>query len=129
MRFDGNFGGAPNYQPNPSGGPVDDASYREPPLRMSGDASRHDHRVHDDYQSQPGARYRLMSADQKTRLVNNLIAALKRVPRDIQIRQTGHFYKADPDYGRRVAKGLGQNWDDVSGKVPDESAHFSRHEE
>ncbi|MFH2012363.1 MAG: hypothetical protein ABIJ37_06695 [Pseudomonadota bacterium] len=29
------------------------------------------------------------------------------------MRQTAIFYKADPDYGSRVAKGLGLNVDDV----------------
>jgi catalase len=29
------------------------------------------------------------------------------VPRVIQERQLVHFYKADPDYGARVASGLG----------------------
>jgi catalase len=32
---------------------------------------------------------------------------MQGVPRDIQIRQIGHFMKADPDYGEPVAKGLG----------------------
>jgi catalase len=29
------------------------------------------------------------------------------VPRDIQLRQIEHFWKADPDYGNGVAEGLG----------------------
>ena len=48
-----------------------------------------------------------MSADQKSQLIDNLVGALKYVPRIIQERQLGHFYKADPDYGAGVAKGLG----------------------
>jgi catalase len=32
---------------------------------------------------------------------------MKSVPREIQQRQIGHFYKADPAYGKRVAEGLG----------------------
>jgi hypothetical protein len=32
-------------------------------------------------------------------LIGNLAGALKTVPRFIQVRQIGHFYKADPDYG------------------------------
>lgn len=36
-----------------------------------------------------------------------LASGLKSVPRIIQERQLGHSYKADPDYGARVASGLG----------------------
>ncbi len=106
-RFDGNFGPAPNYEPNSLSGPVDDASYREPPLKVSGDADRYDHRgVNDDY-TQAGNLYRLMSAEEKGRLVANLVGAMQGVPRDTQVRQVGHFHKADADYGNRVAAGLG----------------------
>jgi catalase len=48
-----------------------------------------------------------MSADQKSQLIGNVVSAMKTVPQDIQERQVGHFYKADPTYGEGVAKGLG----------------------
>ncbi|MEK6986871.1 MAG: catalase-related domain-containing protein, partial [Candidatus Thermoplasmatota archaeon] len=41
------------------------------------------------------------------RLIGNLVRAMKNVPREIQLRQIGHFYRADPNYGRGVARGLG----------------------
>ncbi len=106
-RFDGNGGGSVNYQPNSFSGPADDASFREPPLKISGDADRYNHRTGNDDYHQAGDLYRLMNADQKTQLVNNLVGALQPVPLFIQVRQIGHFYKADPDYGKRVAAGLG----------------------
>jgi catalase len=106
-RFDGNFGRAPNYQPNSFGGPVDDASVKEPPLKISGDADRYDHRAGNDDYTQAGNLYRLMSAEEKARLVANLVGAMQDVPRAIQERQIGHFAKADPAYGAAVAKGLG----------------------
>ncbi|MEQ1630439.1 MAG: catalase [Gallionella sp.] len=106
-RFDGNGGSAVNYQPNSFGGPVDVAAYKEPPLRISGDADRYDHRTgNDDYQ-QAGALYRLMSAEQKRQLIANLVGALQGVPEFIQVRQLKHFYQADPAYGQGVAEGLG----------------------
>jgi catalase len=43
MRFDGNYGGAVNYEPNSFGGPVEDPSVKEPPFKISGDADRYDH--------------------------------------------------------------------------------------
>jgi len=106
-RFDGNFGRAPNYQPNSFGGPVDDVSVKEPPLKISGDADRYDHRAGNDDYTQAGNLYRLISAEEKARLVANLVGAMKDVPREIQIRQVRHFYKADPAYGGSVARGLG----------------------
>jgi catalase len=105
MRFDGNSGGAPNYQPNSFGGPVDDASYREPPLKISGDADRYNHRAGNGDYRQAGNLHRLMSAGERTRLVNNLVGAMTGVPREIQVRQVGHFYKASPVYGTAVARG------------------------
>ena len=45
MRFDGNDGGAVNYEPNSFGGPKEDPAFREPPLHITGDADRYDHRA------------------------------------------------------------------------------------
>lgn len=48
-----------------------------------------------------------MGAQEQTRLIANIVDAMRDVPRAIQIRQIGHFLKADRDYGKRVARGLG----------------------
>ena len=106
-RFDGNAGSAVNYQPNSFDGPVEDHQYKEPPLRISGDADRYDHRIGNDDYTQAGNLFRLMSADQKRQLTDNLVGALRSVPKFIQVRQLKHFYKADPEYGKGVAVGLG----------------------
>jgi catalase len=116
-RFDGNGGGSVNYQPNSHDGPVDDPSLKEPPLRISGDAQRYDHHNGNEDYSQAGALYRLMNADQKAQLIGNLVGAMKSVPLYIQARQIDHFFKADPDYGSRVAQGLGIGIDQVTGKA------------
>ena len=42
---------------------------------------------------------------------------LRAVPRFIQVRQLGHFLKADPDYGSRVAAGLSIRIDEIIGKA------------
>jgi catalase len=119
-RFDGNGGGAVNYEPNSFGGPVQDAGAREPPLRLHGDADRHaphdDAGGNDDY-GQAGDLYRLMSEDQKAQLVANLVTPLKTVSREIQLRQLAHFYGADTDYGHRVAVALGVKLEDVIGRA------------
>jgi len=108
MRFDGNGGASPVYQPNSFKGPVDDPSVKEPPLRISGNADRYDHWAgNEDYWTQAGNLYRLMSAEERSRLVANIVSAMRGVPREIQVRQIRHFYKADRAYGEGVAKGLG----------------------
>ncbi len=95
-----------NYEPNSFGGPSGDRRVAEPPLRISGDAARYDHRAGGDDYSQAGDLFRLMSADARERLIANIVGAMQGVPRDIQMRQIGHFSRADPAYGGGVAKGL-----------------------
>jgi len=107
-RFDGNGGATVNYQPNSFDGPVDEVQFNEPPLKISGDADRYDHRAGNDDYTQAGNLYRLMNADQKQQLIANLVGALKPVPEFIQTRQLAHFSKADADYGKQVAQGLGR---------------------
>lgn len=49
-----------------------------------------------------------MSDEEQTRLIRNIVEAVKPVElEDIKRRQISHFYKADPDYGTCVAEGLG----------------------
>lgn len=98
-------------------GPVDDPRLKEPPLEINGDAGHYDHRDGNEDYSQAGDLYRLMNADQKSLLVGNLAGALKTVPRFVQLRQIGHFYKADPDYSGRVAESLGIKIDEIIGKA------------
>jgi len=107
IRFDDNGSGSVNYEPNSFGGPVEDPSFKEPPLRVMGYADRYDHRVGNDDTTQAGNLFRLMKPDEKRRLIENIVNAMKTVPRYIQERQLEHFYKADADYGKGVAKGLG----------------------
>ncbi len=95
------------YEPNSFGGPKQDDKFREPPLRLSGDADRYDRRKgNDDYQ-QPGDLFRLFTPEQKERLFGNLAAAMQGVPIEIVNRQLVHFYRADPEYGFGVARKLG----------------------
>jgi catalase len=107
MRFDGNSGGSVNYEPNSFDGPVEDPSFKEPPLPISGDADRYDHREGNDDYTQAGNLFRLMKPEERARLIENIVDAMRSVPRPIQQRQLEHFFKADPEYGKGVAKGLG----------------------
>ncbi len=107
MRFDGNGGGSVNYEPNSFGGPIEDARFKEPPLSISGEADRYDHRLGNDDYTQAGNLYRLLPADEQQRLFRNIAAAMQGVPQFIIERQLKHFTKADPVYGEGVSKALG----------------------
>jgi catalase len=107
MRFDDNGGGGVNYEPNSFGGPVQNERFKEPPLKVSGDADRYDHREGNDDHTQAGNLFRLLVPEAQAQLISNIVRAMKTVPREIQERQIRHFLKADPVYGKGVAKGLG----------------------
>ncbi|MGE0719345.1 MAG: catalase [Alphaproteobacteria bacterium] len=109
MRFFRNDTGNPDayYEPNSMGGPAQDPSVAEPPLRISGDAARWDHRAGNDDYTQPGNLFRLLTEEQQGRLMDNIAAAMTGVPEAIQRRQIAHFERADPAYGTGVASRLG----------------------
>jgi catalase len=45
--------------------------------------------------------------------VANIVGSLKGAQRRLQLRQTALFYKADAEYGERVALGLGLDANEV----------------
>jgi catalase len=107
MRADNNGGGSVYYEPNSFGGPTETPVNKPAPYEVSGSADSVAYDHHDHY-TQPGDLYRLLSEEERTRLVQTIVGAIKPVESDeIKLRQIGHFYKADPEYGIRVAEGLG----------------------
>jgi len=107
MRFDAPKGTDAYYEPNSFNGPKQDARFAEPPLKISGDADRYNHRDGNDDYTQPGDLFRLMTPEQQGRLFKNIAAAMDGVPKEIVKRQLVHFHKADPRYAEGVAKALG----------------------
>lgn len=107
MRFDGNGGGSVYYEPNSYGGPTETPEHKQTAFPVSGVAENAPY-DHNDHYTQAGDLYRLMSTEERERLVNNIVEAMKPVEKDeIKLRQIAHFYKADPEYGLGVARGLG----------------------
>ncbi|WP_280157166.1 catalase KatA [Bacillus velezensis] len=107
MRFDDNGGRSVYYEPNSFGGPKESPEDKQAAYPVSGFADSVSYNHHDHY-TQAGDLYRLMSEEERARLVANIVSAMKPVEKEeIKLRQIGHFYKADPEYGRRVAEGLG----------------------
>jgi len=107
MRYDDNGGRSVNYEPNSFGGPVEDPSYKEPPLHVSGDVDRYDHRENNDDYKQPGDLYRLMNSEERGRLISNLVDSMGGVPERILVRHSVHCHHADPEYGKSLAEALG----------------------
>ena len=107
-RSDGNAGGGPNYWPNSMGGPAPDPSVAEPAIPLEGEAARYPQELTDDDFVQAGELYRRVMTDtDREHLVGNIVAHLGGAQKRLQMRQAAIFYKADTDYGTRVAKGVG----------------------
>ncbi|MFZ1078256.1 MAG: catalase, partial [Methylovirgula sp.] len=107
MRF---FPNNPNadafYEPNSFHGPVQDSSVLEPPLKISGDATRYNHREGNDDYGQVRALFGLFDQGQRQRLFLNLAEAMFDIPQEIIDRQIGHFQKVHPDYAAGVREAL-----------------------
>ena len=90
--------------------------HAEPPLPLSGAADHWSHREDDDdYYSQPGALFRLMTPAQQEALFGNTARAMGDAPREIKVRHIGNCLKADPAYGKGVADALGIPLSEVGG--------------
>jgi len=108
MRFDDNGGASPNYEPNSFGGPKADPAFKEPPLKIRGDADWYEQKrgVDDDY-IQPGNLFRLMTAEEQGRLCKHMVGSLGKAPKEIQKKMLEHLRRADKAYGAGVTKELG----------------------
>ena len=110
MRFFANDSGNPDawYEPNSVGGPTGNAGFREPPLKLSGDADRYDHRDGNDDYCQPRALFERFDDGERQRLYSNIADAMQGVPAAIIHRQLVHFQRVHPDYANGVARALGR---------------------
>jgi catalase len=106
MRVDGNGGGRTSYAPNTRSEWLSQPDFKEPPLALEGAADHWNHRVDDDYYTQPGNLFRLMSDAQKQVLFDNTARAIAGVSKPIQQLHIEHCTKADPAYGAGVAKAI-----------------------
>ncbi|HEY0292145.1 MAG TPA: catalase KatA [Hansschlegelia sp.] len=90
------------YEPNSFNGPVEDKSAEEPPLKISGDAARYNHRDGNDDYGQVTALFNLFDDGQKNRLFANIAAAMSGIPEEIAERQLVHFERVHPAYAAGV---------------------------
>ncbi len=106
MRFDSNGGASVNYEPNSFDGPVEQPSAAAPGHPLAGTTGSYPYRT-DDFYTQPGDLYRLLDEAERADLVDNIVHAMLPVSKPIQERQLVHFYRADHEFGERIAAGLG----------------------
>lgn len=120
MQFGENGGSGPNYEPNSLGGPKQAPQYAMQPFEVRGYATSVPNPRHsdDDDFVQAGDLYRLMSETDRSHLVGNLTGHMSAVTRkEIQMRQIWNFYRADTEYGTRVAQGLGIDITEIVNKM------------
>ncbi|GGP75215.1 catalase [Shewanella ulleungensis] len=106
MRTDGNLGSTIGYEPNSQGEWQQQPEFEEPHLVASGSAGHWDHRNDEDYYSQPGALFRLMSAQKQKILFENTARAISGASTMVKQRHIDNCNKADPAYGAGIAAAL-----------------------
>ncbi len=115
MRTDGNHGSTLGYEPNSHGEWQEQPEFKEPPLSIEGAADHWNHRDdNDDYFTQPGNLFRMMSVEQQQVLCENTARAMGDAPQEVKIRHISHCLKADTAYGEGVAKALGIPTSEIS---------------
>ena len=109
MRSDDNHGREKNYEPNSFGGPQQIGEPLWAPIEVAGSTGNHapEHHLDDNDFVQAGDLYRLMTEEEKQRLIENIGASLSRVTReDIVERSVAHFRTADRELGDRLARAI-----------------------
>lgn len=99
-----------NFYPNDradSGAPVPAPEFAAPPMPVLADAwiKAHDQSA-EDYYSQAGALFRVMSAEQQQQLVNNIADGLSQASKSIQERMLAQLAQADPAYAVGVRQAI-----------------------
>ncbi|MCC7281732.1 MAG: catalase [Acetobacteraceae bacterium] len=107
-RVDGNYGSRPHYEPNSFSQWQEQPQFREPPLKIDGNAAHWNYREDDaDYFTQPRKLFQQMSAAQKQALFGNTARAMGDAPAFIKQRHIDNCTRCDPEYGKGVAAALG----------------------
>lgn len=102
----GHANSAVNFYPNDQinqGAPTPEPKVAEPvmPLEQEAHIKAYSQDA-DDYFTQAGDLFRLMSADQKAQLTNNIAGGLSHASSSIQERMLAQLEQADPDYAQMV---------------------------
>ncbi len=107
LRSDGNYGSTIGYEPNSYGEWADSNDLKEPPLKCAGDIYTYNEREYDDdYFTQPGELFRLMTPEQQKVLCENTARSMGDSEVFIKQRHIRNCYQADKAYGEGVAMAL-----------------------
>ena len=104
----GHFSGPVNYEPNTlSGGMPAEAAEEGKPhtYKLEGEVVKQKIKLTNDF-AQAGERYRTLGKNDQEHMVDNLVADLTPISRQIQKRVIENLTTADAQLGRLVAKGL-----------------------
>jgi catalase len=105
MRVDGNQGGVAGVEPNSFGRWREQPEYADPPMTIGSIADHFDYREDDDdYFTQAGDLFRLMSGEEQKRLFENTARAIKGARRVTVERHIANCSQADRAYGEGVRK-------------------------
>lgn len=104
-----NYEGQPNYRPNTlEGAPDADPAFNDPAWSLGQViADRYDSTVDHDNFTQAGNLYRMFDEAHRDRLATRIAGVLGQARKEVQLLQFCHFFRADEDYGRRVAHKFG----------------------
>jgi len=106
MRVDGNAGAAPSITPNSRGLWGDHPDLAEPALALDASADHWDHRADEDYFTQPGLLFQLMSTTQRSALFANTARSLAGASAEVQARHIQNCRLADEAYGQGISEAL-----------------------
>jgi catalase len=107
MQYAPYSGGTVNYEPNALAGgmPNEALATATTHAHLDGDMGRQKISLTNDFK-QAGERYRSLSKVDQDHLVDNIVDSLGHADKPIQKRMVENLTKADPELGKRVAKGL-----------------------
>ena len=104
----GNGGSAPNYWPNSiATAPKPDVAFADPAWNLGqATVDRFDSTLdHDDF-TQAGNLYRMFDDAHRDRLTGRMAGGLRQARKEVQHLMLCHFFRTDPDFGRRMADKL-----------------------
>lgn len=114
---DDNQGGAPNYFPNSFSGPQDQAHCKESKFHASGDVERYNSSDDDNYSQVTDFWRKVLSPEERTRLINNFAGHMCFAKDFIQERAIKNYSQVDPQCGKMLREALAREKNLISGRL------------
>jgi catalase len=105
--YDDNQSNLPNYWPNSFLNSKANPKFKElKEVNLSGDVDRHDSANEDNFEQVTDFWTKVLTAEEKDRLANNIAGHLSNAQPFIQERAIGNFEKVHPDLGQKIRLGI-----------------------